>query len=295
MSPTTTGRVLLAWRRQQLAGHSRAPAALQPGLDWLLDLGGGVGWSQLQQLHLSPDQPVALQRSLDELTALWHRHLAEAVPLQYLLGLCPWRDLTLQVGPGVLIPRPETELLIELALQLLPSPPQRWADLGTGSGALALALARAWPHSRGLAVELSAAARTVAAVNLQAAPQVQLLSGSWWEPLAPWWGQLGLVVANPPYIPTAVWAQLEPGVRQYEPALALEAGNDGLAAIRQIASGARVALSPGGFLLLEHHHDQSEAVLALLAAEGLVARARHRDLEGGWRFASAQAPPNDHR
>jgi len=128
MSPTTTGRVLLAWRRQQLAGHPRAPAALQPGLDWLLDLGGGVGWQQLQQLQLSPDQPVALQRSLDELAALWHRHLAEAVPLQYLLGVCPWRDLTLQVGPGVLIPRPETELLIELAQQLLPSPPQRWAE-----------------------------------------------------------------------------------------------------------------------------------------------------------------------
>jgi len=295
MSPTTTGRVLLAWRRQQLTGHPGPAAALQPGLDWLLDLGGGVGWQQLQLLQLSPDQPVVLQRSLDELAALWHRHLAEAVPLQYLLGLCPWRDLTLQVGPGVLIPRPETELLIELALQVLPSPPQCWADLGTGSGALALALARAWPHSRGLAVELSAAARTVAAVNLQAAPQVQLLSGSWWEPLAPWWGQLALVVANPPYIPTAVWAQLEPGVRRYEPALALEAGDDGLAAIRQIASGARVALSPGGVLLLEHHHDQSEAVLELLAAEGLVALARHRDLEGVWRFASAQAPPNDHR
>lgn len=295
INPTTTGRVLLAWRRQQLAGQPRSPDELQPSLDWLLDLGAGVGWQQLQLLQLSPDQPVALQRSLEELAALWHRHLGEAIPLQYLLGLCPWRDLTLQVGPGVLIPRPETELLVELALQLVPSPPQLWADLGTGSGALALALARAWPHSRGLAVELSTAARTVAAVNLQAAPQVQLLSGSWWQPLAPWWGQLGLVVANPPYIPTSVWAQLEPGVREHEPALALAAGGDGLASIRQIAAGAVVALRPGGRLLLEHHHDQSEAVLDLLAAAGLVALARHRDLEGVWRFVSAQAPPNDYQ
>ena len=285
---------MLAWRRQQLAGHSRPPALLQPSLDWLLDLGGGVGWQQLQQLHLRPDQPVALQRSLDELETLWQRHLREAVPLQYLLGLCPWRDLTLQVGPGVLIPRAETELLIELALQQLPAPPRLWADLGTGSGALALALALAWPDSRGLAVELSDAARAVAVLNLQAAPQVQVLAGSWWQPLAAWWGQLELVVANPPYIPAAVWAQLEPVVREHEPALALAAGDDGLAAIRQIAAGAVAALSPGGRLLLEHHHDQSEAVLELLDQAGLVGLDRHRDLEGVWRFASARAPQPPH-
>ena len=231
-----------------------------------------------------------LLRSLSALERLWQRHLVEQVPLQYLLGVCPWRDLTLQVGPGVLIPRAETELLAELALQLCPRPPALWADLGTGSGALALALARAWPASRGLAVELSDVARAVAATNLQAAPQVQLLAGSWWQPLKPWWAQLELVLANPPYIPTAVWAQLEPGVRDHEPALALEAGADGLVAIRQIAAGARAALAPGGWLLLEHHHDQSDAVLDLLAAAGLVELQRHRDLEGVWRFAAGRAP-----
>jgi release factor glutamine methyltransferase len=155
---------------------------------------------------------------------------------------------------------------------------------------MALALARAWPHSRGLAVELSPPARAVAARNLQAASQVQLLAGSWWQPLVPWWGQLELVVANPPYIPAAVWAQLEPVVREHEPALALAAGVDGLEAIRQIAAGAVAALGPGGLLLLEHHHDQSEAVHDLLAAAGLVALERHRDLEGVWRFASARSP-----
>ena len=277
------GQELLAWRRC-------VPAELQPSLDWLLDLGGGVGWQQLQQLQLRPEQPVALQRSLAELEALWQRHLIEQVPLQYLLGLCPWRDLTLQVAPGVLIPRAETELLVELALQLRSAPPTLWADLGTGSGALALALARAWPTSRGLAVELSDAARAVAAANLQAAPQVQLLAGSWWQPLVPWWGQLALVVANPPYIPTAVWATLEPVVREHEPQLALAAGADGLEAIRVIAAGALTALAPGGWLLLEHHHDQSAAVLDLLAAAGLEQLERHRDLEGVWRFASGRAP-----
>ncbi len=287
------GQELLAWRRRQLAGHRREPAALRPSLDWLLDLGGGISWPQLQQLHLWPQQTVLLQRPLEELAMLWRRHLNEQIPLQHLLGLCPWRDLTLQVGPGALIPRAETEVLVELALALSPTPPPLWAELGTGSGAVALALARAWPGSRGLAVEVSAAACAVAASNLEepvAAGQVQLLAGSWWQPLEPWWGQLALVVSNPPYIPTAVWAALEPGVREHEPALALAAGGDGLEAIRQIAAGAVVALRPGGRLLLEHHHDQSEAVFELLANAGLVALARHRDLEGVWRFASARAP-----
>ena len=266
---------------------------LQASLDWLLDLGGGVGWQQLQLLHLRPEQPVTLQRSLDALAALWQRHLSEQVPLQYLLGLCPWRDLTLQVGPGVLIPRAETELLAELALRLVPTPPQVWADLGTGSGALALVLSRAWPNSLGLAVECSAEARAVAAVNLQAQlalQRLQVLTGSWWQPLAPWWGQLQVVVSNPPYIPTGVWAQLEPGVRVHEPRLALDGGADGLDAIRQIAAGAKAALAPGGSLVLEHHHDQSTAVCDLLAAAGLVQVERHRDLEGVWRFASGRAP-----
>jgi release factor glutamine methyltransferase len=279
---------LLAWRRELLAGGG-SPAAL----DWLLQWGAGVGWQQLQQLRLHPQQLVALQRSRAELAALWQQHRHAHVPLQQLLGQCPWRDLTLQVSPAVLIPRPETEQLVELALQQAQVVPPLWADLGTGSGALAVALARAWPASRGLAVELSAPARAVAAANLQAsgvAAAVQLLAGSWWQPLQPWWGQLALVVANPPYIPTAVWAALEPLVREHEPALALDGGVDGLDAIRQIAAGAAAALAPGARLLLEHHGDQSEKVMALLAAAGLEQVDRHRDLEGVWRFASAQAP-----
>lgn len=289
---TVPAQQLLAWRRQQLAGHGCPPASLQAAFDWLLDLGGGIGWQQLQQLHLRPQQPVQLQRSLDELEMLWRRHRNEHIPLQHLLGLCPWRDLTLQVGPGVLIPRAETELLVELALALCPTPPPLWAELGTGSGAVALALARAWPGSRGLAVELSAEARAVAASNLQGAVtagQLQLLAGSWWQPLEPWWGQLPLVVSNPPYIPTEVWAALEPGVREHEPVLALDGGRDGLAAIRTIVAGAAAALAPGGLLLLEHHHDQSEAVMLLLLQAGLLQVTPHQDLEGVWRFASARA------
>ena len=281
-----TGAQLLAWRREQLAlGGSRAD------LDWLLDLGGGLRWQAQQQLHLDPQRRLMLQRSLDDLAKLWRRHRSTAEPLQYLLGVCPWRDLALEVAPGVLIPRQETELLVELAFSLVGAEePGCWADLGTGSGCVAAALAQAWPKSQGFAVDRSCEALAMARRNLKAAASVTLLEGSWWQPLQPWWGHLALVVSNPPYIPTTVWQQLDPGVRDHEPAMALDGGPDGLDALRAIAAGADQALAPGGWLVLEHHHDQSAAVVALLEASGLEQVRAHQDLEGTWRFASGRRP-----
>ncbi len=352
---------LLAWRRSMLEGSGSADSAAA-GLDWLLDLAGGLGWPALQALWLHPQRRVQLRCSLQELEDLWRRHRLDDEPLQYLVGRCPWRDLELSVAPGVLIPRQESEQLPELALALIPPAPAGrplcWADLGTGSGCLAVALARALPLSCGLAVDASAEALRQAAANLQAllpsgsriagpfatepqatvdllpqatvdmlpqatvdlppqatvgaepqaavgaepvpgseahpsermVPGVHLRQGSWWQAIEPWWGQLQLVVSNPPYIPSAVLAGLDPVVRDHEPALALDGGADGLAAIRLITSGAPAALAPGGVLLLEHHHDQSEAVLALLADAGLEECRAHRDLEGVLRFASARRP-----
>ncbi|MBW0168403.1 MAG: peptide chain release factor N(5)-glutamine methyltransferase [Vulcanococcus sp.] len=296
MANTVAAAELLHWRRTQLA------AGGQPSqLDWLLDLEGGVRWQTLQQLRLYPDRPVSLAAPLTRLAELWQEHLQQGTPLQYLVGRCPWRDLELEVAPGALIPRQETELLIDLTAELIPptdpardgSNPGLWADLGTGSGCLALALARAWPGSKGIAVDQSPQALALAERNIkvhQLEGAVELRQGSWWEPLADCAGTLALVVSNPPYIPTAVWAQLEAGVRDHEPSLALDGGADGLDAIRRIAAGAIRHLAPGGWLLLEHHHDQSSAVLALLRAAGLEQVQAHRDLEGVWRFASGQRP-----
>jgi release factor glutamine methyltransferase len=204
----------------------------------------------------------------------------------------------LVVAPGVLIPRQDTEQLVELALELAPPSLHDpggalWADLGTGSGCLAVALAQALPCSEGLAVEISEAAQSIAAANLAAADlaqRVRLLPGSWWEALRPWWGQFDLVVSNPPYIPTAVIPTLAPVVRDHEPTLALDGGSDGLTAIRAIVAEAAEAMAPGGLLVLEHHHDQSAAVMALLVGAGLAAPRAHRDLQGQWRFASARSP-----
>lgn len=290
MDPGLNGAALLSWRRQQLAQGGRSV-----DLDWLLAMAAGLDWSMLQRLRLEPQRSVALRCPLAHLEALWQRHRREAVPLQYLVGLCPWRDLELAVAPGVLIPRQETELLVELAQACSRGEPSGpWADLGTGSGCLALALARLWPGHAGLAVDASPQALAQAQANLQrggVAERVQLLQGSWWEPLRPWWGELALVVANPPYIPTAVWMELDPLVKHHEPRQALDGGADGLTAIRAIAAGATTALAPGGWLLLEHHHDQSGAVLRLLAEAGLHQATAHADLEGIRRFATARRPP----
>lgn len=288
MAGTVSASDLLHWRREQLQAGGRASQ-----LDWLLDLAGGVPWQTLQQLRLDPRRTVALAQSLAQLEELWQDHLNSGTPLQYLVGRCPWRDLELEVGPGVLIPRQETELMVDLAQTLLQQAPLLWADLGTGSGCLALALARTWPHSRGWAVDCSAEALAQARRNLSShglEQQVELLPGSWWDPLTSCRGQLDLVVSNPPYIPAEIWRDLESEVRDHEPALALASGDDGLDALRAISAGALEHLAPGGWLLLEHHHDQSAAVLALLASAGLENLQAHHDLEGVKRFASGRRP-----
>ncbi|MFZ4805104.1 MAG: peptide chain release factor N(5)-glutamine methyltransferase [Synechococcus lacustris] len=292
MAENISAAALLAWRRRLLLDFpDRGPA-----LDWLLELEGGLGWPQLQACRLYPERPLLLERPLGQLEALWWRHCHGDEPLQYLVGRCPWRDLELQVAPAVLIPRQETELLVELALGLgleQGSAPPRWADLGTGSGCLALALALAWPESCGWAVDCSGAALALAAANggrLALDGRIQWRQGSWWQPLEDQWGRLPLVLSNPPYIPSALLAGLDPVVRDHEPWLALDGGGDGLDCLREIAAGARRALAPGGWLLLEHHHDQSLAVAQLLAAAGLEELRVARDLEGKARFALARAP-----
>ena len=288
-SKTLSGTELLTWRRQQLA---RGGAAAD--LDWLIDLAGGVPWASLQRLLLDPSRTVAMEQSLEVLSEQWGRHLQENVPLQHLVGLCPWRDLLLESSPAALIPRQETELLVDLALsQFTASPPSRWADLGTGSGAIAVSLARAWPTAQGHGVDLSPEALRLAERNIQRCAlhhTCSLHQGSWWTPLKTWWGSLDLVISNPPYIPSSVVHGLEAVVRDHEPHLALSGGEDGLDAIRAVVDGASTGLSPGGWLLLEHHHDQSDPVTTLMRDTGLVEVSAVADLEGTLRFALARNP-----
>ena len=279
-----SGEEILFWRKNLLAKGGRAV-----DLDWLLDIGGGVRWSSLQKMYLDPKCSLKLNKSLEFLEVLWKRHLEKQIPLQHLVGVCPWRDFELEISPSALIPRQETELLVDLALQKFDNEfLGLWADLGTGSGALAVALGRSLPRSIGHAVDCSNDALALAQRNLRRlAPsaKVNLHLGNWWEPLKPWWGSISLVVANPPYIPSVLVDDLEPIIRENEPYIALSGGPDGLNACRKIVDGASKAMSNEGWLFLEHHHDQSEAVLALMKESNLKDVSFETDLQGVRRFA----------
>ena len=281
------GASLLSWRRRQLQRGGR-----RVDFDWLLDLAGGLSWSSLQRLLVEPQRTVQLKLSLKDLEQIWGHHLDQAIPLQHLVGRCPWRDLELAVSAAALIPRQETEVLVDLALETIAGMSiERWADLGTGSGAIAVALSRAMPATPGHAVDLSPNALALARTNLEAlAPEGEwhLHQGRWWEPLEPWWGHIDLVVCNPPYIPSDLIHNLDPVVRDHEPHLALAGGIDGLQAIREVVAGACRALAPGGWILIEHHHDQSAPALNLLKQAGLSSIRAARDLEGVNRFALAR-------
>ena len=200
------------------------------------------------------------------------------MPVAYLIGTRGFWSMNLAVTSDVLIPRPETELLVELALQRIPADTQvDVADLGTGSGAIALALAHERPRSRVLACDASAAALAVANGNAQrlGLVNVRFAQGDWYAAVRD--ARFSLIVSNPPYVAVGD-AHLERGDLRYEPALALSSGADGLDAIRKIISDASNHLLDGGWLLLEHGWDQGEAVRALLNAAGFAEVATHRDL-----------------
>jgi len=201
-------------------------------------------------------------------------------PMAYLVGRREFMGRDFAVTPDVLIPRPETELLVETALDLAAaSPGVRILDLGTGSGAIAVSLALALPRAEIWATDASAPALEVARANAQRlGARLRLRQGDWYAALPPGL-RFDLVVSNPPYI-AAGDPHLEQGDLRFEPATALTDGADGLAAVRAIVADAPGRLVPGGALWLEHGWDQAEAVRACLAAAGFGGVASRRDLAG---------------
>ncbi len=286
-----SGKEILNWRKVQLSkGGSRLE------LDWLLDIGGGLGSSELVKLKLFQNRKFQLDLSLKALSKLWVSHLDDQIPLQYLVGKCPWRDFLLEVNNSALIPRPETELLIDIALskiELTSNEYGIWVDLGTGSGALAVALARALPRWIGHAVDCNQDALALAQKNLKnlaLGSNVSLHLGDWWKPLDSLPGKVNLVVANPPYIPKKQLSEIDRLVLNHEPHLALCGGEDGMDCCRQIIKGAKKFLSSGGWLMFEHHYDQSNRALEMLIHEGFFEVDFANDLEGIRRFALGRNP-----
>ena len=203
-------------------------------------------------------------------------------PLQHLTGAAPVRSLELAVGPGVVVPRPETEQVGQFAIDALravPSAEPVGVDLGTGSGAIALAMATEVPHARVYAVEKSPEAFAWTRRNVESvgATNLQAVLGDLADALPELDGAVDVVISNPPYVPDEAIPR-DPEVRLFDPAVALYGGADGLDVVRVISTVARRLLRPGGTLVLEHGELQGAEIRALLAADGWRAAATHPDL-----------------
>lgn len=258
-------------------------------LDWLLERVAGIDKLALRLRQIEPD--ASMQLKLD---SLWQKRLRDRLPVQYLAGETTWRDLNLYVTPAVLIPRPETELLIDLVLEYCTRhqvEAGEWVDLGTGSGAIALGLARVLPKANIHAVDLSDEALAIAKQNalrhgLQS--RIRFYQGNWFEPLEAIRGKVAGMVSNPPYIPTAEVERLQPEVRDCEPRLALDGGNDGLDAMRYLISAAPSYLAIGGYWIVEVMAGQASTVVKMLARSDSYAQIEiHQDRSGIERFVAA--------
>lgn len=230
-----------------------------------------------------PERTLSVDHARTYTALLLRRQQGE--PIAHLLGQREFLDFTLKVDHRVLIPRPETEHLIEAALE---QPATRALDLGTGSGCIAIALARAWPECRVQAVDCSAEALSLARENASAlqAAQIEFVLGDWYAPVAD--ERYDLIISNPPYIGRDE-PELQQGDVRFEPTLALTAGVDGLTAIRQIIAGASARLEPGGRLWVEHGYQQAESVRQLMASHRLSGIETRRDLAGHERITGARA------
>lgn len=315
-----SGAALVQWYRwaQTQARQHQVPLG---EVDWLLEAVTTVERLELR-LGTVGDRPAIQSRfDLDTLTQCWERRCSDRVPVQYLAEFTTWRNLELRVTPAVLIPRPETELLVDLVYgeiqkNFAETAPTEiaMADLGTGSGAIALALAELLPAATVYGIDCSGAAIAIATQNAQQntkhnGPQncssplpktedtqnnparrpVQFLQGSWLSPLGSPCGQLTAIVSNPPYIPSATVLTLQPEVVHHEPHLALDGGADGLDDIRHLIDRGAPYLCPGGIWAVEHMAGQGKMIADLLAASNHYSGiTMHRDLAGRDRFVLAQ-------
>jgi release factor glutamine methyltransferase len=271
-----TGIELWAWYQFAVV-EAEATGIARREVDWLLQAVSDVDRLSLQLGDVSRRDRVFLNRPWAEILDLWQQRLVERKPMQYLVGITPWRDFDLQVSGAVLIPRPETELLIDLAIDRFPNAGGNWLDLGTGSGAIAIGLATAFPNAQIHGVDCSAEALVVARLNAERnglIDRIQFYQGSWWQPIEHLKGQCLAMISNPPYIPTAIVLGLAPEVVNHEPHLALDGGVDGLRDIRVLVDGAPDFLVSGGWWAIEMMAGQGDAVVELLKKCGV-----YRDIQ----------------
>ncbi|WP_202211019.1 peptide chain release factor N(5)-glutamine methyltransferase [Pseudomonas paraversuta] len=255
-------------------------------LDAELLLAAALGKSR-SYLHTWPEKIVSSESALTFSGYLLRRRAGE--PVAYILGQQGFWKLDLEVAPHTLIPRPDTELLVETALDLLPASPARVLDLGTGSGAIALALASERPAWHVTAVDRVLEAVALAERNRQRLQleNVHVLTSHWFSALAD--QRFDMIISNPPYI-AAGDVHLAQGDVRFEPESALVAGVDGLDDIREIIQAAPQHLNPGGWLMLEHGYDQADAVRQLLSGAGFAQVESRKDLGTHERITLGRLP-----
>lgn len=248
-------------------GHFEQHAVPEPrrSAEWLLSAATGLSRVELyafRERPLTPEERATYRQSIE--------HRAQGMPLQYVTGEVPFRTLVLHVAPGVFIPRPETEILVDVGLEHLAdrAPDAVVVDLCTGSGAVAISVAKERPGTRVLAVEIDEAALAQACDNGErtgVSEWVSFIQGDLFETLPKGLkGSVELILANPPYVPTEDLAALPREVASYEPAIALDGGLDGLSEVRRIAAGASEWLSAGGLLAVEVDSGCADGAVAVL-------------------------------
>jgi release factor glutamine methyltransferase len=286
-----TSRGLLAEGARRLA-EAGLPTARQDA-EWLL---AAVLGRERFALYLEPDRAV-VEAAGGRFRALVARR-ADHEPLQHLLGYEDFCGLRLRVTPDVLIPRPETEGLVEWARELLNASSSNGspllADIGTGSGAIACALAAACPDARVVATDISPAALAVAEGNVRAlglGGRVRVIAGDLLKPLAAEPAALDMIVANAPYLPSGILPSLPREVFAFEPRQALDGGPDGMEVIRRLLTAAPAALRPGGRLVLEIGEEQAAPLAAVMTAAGFVDVAARDDLRGVSRYLAGRLLP----
>lgn len=290
------GKTLWEWRQQALQQAIAAGIATEE-VDWLLQELAGLDRLTLRLASFKDRDRLTLTLPFVDLDRLWQQRLQNRVPVQYLTEVAPWRQFRLKVSPAVLIPRPETECVIDLAVAAANSPSPNpltqgnWADLGTGSGAIALGLATAFPTATIHAVDCSREALAIAQANAQTyrlLDRIQFYHGSWFQPLAHLQHQFSGLISNPPYIPSQMVLELQPEVREHEPHLALDGGADGLDCVRYLIAAAPEYLQSGGIWLVELMAGQAAEVAELLNTQGSYHSIQiHPDLAGIDRFVLA--------
>ena len=274
----------LFWKKKQLSkGGDQQTFAV------LLDCIGGISTRDLNLLSISSKGNLHLNKNLEFLELIWNEHLLRSCPIQYLCGITFWRDLKLKVTDKVLIPRPETELIVDIVFNIFRKKSEKlfFAELGTGSGAISIALALAYPLSEGVATDIDQDALKIATknyINSSKQSNLKFYCGNWWSPLENFKGKLDLAISNPPYIPKDTYEKLPKEVKNFEPKVALLGGEDGLKHIREIIEKAPIFLKEKGWLILENHFDQGEKVKQLLIKNNFTSIEIVKDLSGIGRF-----------